>query len=126
MNTYRPRLVHPAALSSTGRGLAALTERSVSPDRKVTHAIFWSRTLGCDNAAVPHSQQVGRLATVADFGTAWACAMLKDSMDGPFHCCITKVARVSNAHEADWGLPTMRVVERGQTRLAVLDLALAM
>jgi protocatechuate 3,4-dioxygenase beta subunit len=36
-----------------------------------------------------------------------------------------KGKRITNAQEADWGLPTMKVVERLQTRLAVLDVALA-
>ena len=35
-----------------------------------------------------------------------------------------KVKRIPNAQEADWGLPTMKIVERRQTRLAVLDLAM--
>lgn len=33
--------------------------------------------------------------------------------------------RITNAQEADWGLQTMRVVQRAQTRLAVMDLVLA-
>lgn len=36
-----------------------------------------------------------------------------------------KVRRISNAQEADWGLPTMKIVERQQTRLALLDLSLS-
>lgn len=36
-----------------------------------------------------------------------------------------KGKRVTNAQEADWGLPTMKVIERQQTRLAVLVLALS-
>ncbi len=36
-----------------------------------------------------------------------------------------KGKRIANAQEADWGLPTMKFVERQQTRLVVLDLALA-
>jgi protocatechuate 3,4-dioxygenase beta subunit len=35
-----------------------------------------------------------------------------------------KGKRIANAQEADWGLPTMKIVERQQTRLAVLDLVL--
>jgi protocatechuate 3,4-dioxygenase beta subunit len=35
-----------------------------------------------------------------------------------------KGPRITNAQEADWGLQTMTVHERPQTRLAVLDLAL--
>jgi hypothetical protein len=62
MNTHRRHLLHLAALSTTawalpGQGLAAVTERSGSPDRKVTHKAFWSNNLSCDNAAVPLSQQ---------------------------------------------------------------------
>jgi hypothetical protein len=34
-------------------------------------------------------------------------------------------AAADNAQEADWGLPTMMIVERSQTRLAVLDLAVS-
>jgi protocatechuate 3,4-dioxygenase beta subunit len=36
-----------------------------------------------------------------------------------------KGPRISNAQEADWGQPTMKVIERAGTRLAVLDLVLA-
>ncbi|MDZ7591259.1 MAG: hypothetical protein U5L05_11390 [Rubrivivax sp.] len=36
-----------------------------------------------------------------------------------------KAPRIRNAQEADWGPPTMKVVERAHTRLAVLDLVLA-
>ena len=32
--------------------------------------------------------------------------------------------RITNAQEASWALPTMKIIERQQTRLAVLDLAL--
>ncbi len=35
-----------------------------------------------------------------------------------------KGPRITNAQEADWGLQTMKVVQRGQTRLALLDVAL--
>ncbi len=92
MNTNRRRLVHLAALSTTawawpGQGVAAVTERSGSADRKVTHKTFWNNTLSCDNAAVPVSQPGGRLATVADFGAAQPCTMLKDSVEGPFYFC---------------------------------------
>jgi protocatechuate 3,4-dioxygenase beta subunit len=92
MNTHRRHLLHLAALSTTawalpGQGLAAVTERSGSPDRKVTHKAFWSNNLSCDNAAVPVSQQGGRLATLADFGGAQQCAMLKNSVEGPFFFC---------------------------------------
>ena len=36
-----------------------------------------------------------------------------------------KGKRITNAQEADWGLRTMKLVERQQTRLAVLDLVLS-
>jgi protocatechuate 3,4-dioxygenase beta subunit len=36
-----------------------------------------------------------------------------------------KSPRIRNAQEPDWGLPTMQVVERPQTRLALLDVVLA-
>ena len=36
-----------------------------------------------------------------------------------------KGKRIANAQEADWGLPTMKTVQRKQTRLAVRDLALS-
>jgi protocatechuate 3,4-dioxygenase beta subunit len=92
MNTNRRHLLHLAALSTTalalpGHGLAAVTERSGSPDRKVAHKTFWSNTLSCDNAAVPASQRSGRLATLADFGAAQQCRVLKDSVEGPFYFC---------------------------------------
>jgi protocatechuate 3,4-dioxygenase beta subunit len=93
MNTHRRRVIQLAASSATtawawpGRSFAAVTERSGAPDRKVTHTTFWRNTLSCDNAAVPHSQQGGRVATVADFGAAQACMMLKDSVEGPFYFC---------------------------------------
>lgn len=91
-NTHRRHLLQLAALSTAavalpGRGWAAVTDRSGSPDRKVTHKTFWRNTLSCDNAAVPLSQQAGRLATVADFGSAEPCSMLKDSAEGPFFFC---------------------------------------
>lgn len=92
MNSHRRHLLHLAALSTTAlavpsRALAAVTERSGSPDRKVTHTTFWRDTLSCDNAAVPVSQRSGRLATPADFGAAPPCAMLEDSIEGPFFFC---------------------------------------
>lgn len=92
MNTNRRHLLHLAALSTTalalpGRGLATVTERSGSPDRKVTHKTFWRNTLSCDNAAVPVSQRNGRVATLADFGGTQQCTMLKDSFEGPFFFC---------------------------------------
>lgn len=92
MDTNRRQLLHLAALSTTalalpGRALAAVTERSGSPDRKVTHTTFWRNTLSCDNTAVPVSQRSGRLATPADFGGAPPCTMLKDSFEGPFFFC---------------------------------------
>lgn len=91
-NNYRRHLLHLAALSTAavalpGRGWAAVTDRSGSPDRKVTHKTFWRDTLSCDNSAVPLSQQAGRLARVADFGSAETCSMLKDSVEGPFYFC---------------------------------------
>jgi protocatechuate 3,4-dioxygenase beta subunit len=92
MNTNRRHLVNLAALSTTalawpGLSLAAVTERSGSPDRKVTHKTFWSNTLSCDNAAVPLSLRSSRLATQVDFGGAQQCTMLKDSVEGPFYFC---------------------------------------
>jgi protocatechuate 3,4-dioxygenase beta subunit len=92
MNTNRRHLLHLAAVSTTawawpGRSAATVTERSGSPDRKVTHKTFWRNTLSCDNAAVPVSQRNGRLATLADFGSAQPCTMLKDSFEGPFFFC---------------------------------------
>lgn len=92
MNTNRRRLMHLAALSTTawawpGRGAAAVTERSGSPDRQVTHKTFWHNTLSCDNAAVPVSDRSTRLATVADFAGSQQCTMLKDSVEGPFYFC---------------------------------------
>ena len=92
MNTNRRHLLHLAALSTTalalpGRALATVTERSGSPDRKVTHTTFWRNTLSCDNAGVPVSQRNGRMASPADFGGAQQCTMLKDSVEGPFFFC---------------------------------------
>ena len=37
----------------------------------------------------------------------------------------TWVEGITNAQEADWGLPTMKTFQRPQARLAVLDLVLA-
>lgn len=98
MNPNRRHLLHLAALSTTawawpGQGLAAVNERSGAPDRKVTHQTFWNKTLSCDNAAVPASAQAGRLCTVADFGSAQACTMLKDSLEGPFYVCTNPATR---------------------------------
>jgi protocatechuate 3,4-dioxygenase beta subunit len=92
MTTNRRHLLRMASLATTawvwpGHSAAAVTERSGSPDRKVTHKTFWSNTLSCDNAAVPVSQRNGRLATPADFGSAQQCAVLKDSDEGPFFFC---------------------------------------
>jgi hypothetical protein len=36
-----------------------------------------------------------------------------------------KGPRISNAQEADWGLPTMKIALRPQTRMALLDLVLS-
>jgi protocatechuate 3,4-dioxygenase beta subunit len=92
MNTNRRHVLQLAAMSTTalalpGRALATVTERSGSPDRKVTHTTLWRNTLSCDNAGVPVSQRNGRLATPADFGSAQQCTMLKDSIEGPFYFC---------------------------------------
>lgn len=92
MNTNRRRLLHLAALSTSAWALpgslaAAVTERSGTPDRKVAHTTFLRNTISCDNGAVPVSQQGGRLATVADFGSAQPCTLLKDSFEGPFFFC---------------------------------------
>lgn len=92
MNTNRRRLLHLAALSTAawalpGRSPAAVTERSGSPDRQVTHKTFWNNTLSCDNAAVPVAERSTRLATIADFGGSPQCTMLKNSVEGPFYFC---------------------------------------
>ena len=92
MNTNRRHVLQLAALSTTALALpghlnAAVTERSGSPDRLVTHKTFWSNTLSCDNAAVPVSQRSTRLATIADFGAAQQCTLLKNSVEGPFFFC---------------------------------------
>lgn len=92
MNTHRRELLRLAALSAgalgaSSRALAAVTERSGSPDRRVTHATFWRQTLSCDNTGVPLSPRSGRLAMPADFGAAPSCTMLKDSLEGPFFFC---------------------------------------
>ena len=91
MNTNRRYLLHLAALSTAAwalpRSLAAVTERSGSPDRTVTHKTLWNDTLSCDNATVPVSERSTRLATLADFGGAQQCTMLKNSVEGPFFFC---------------------------------------
>ncbi|MBL8313223.1 MAG: hypothetical protein JNK55_05690 [Rubrivivax sp.] len=92
MNASRRHLLHlaalaTAALAASGRVRAAVTERSGSPERKVTHTTFWHNTLSCDNAGVPVSPRNGRLSTPADFGGAQQCTMLKDSVEGPFYFC---------------------------------------
>jgi protocatechuate 3,4-dioxygenase beta subunit len=92
MNTNRRHLLHLAALSTTalalpGHALATTTERSGAPDRKVAHKTPWRNTLSCDNTAMPVSQRSGRMVSVADFGSAQACTMLKDSFEGPFFFC---------------------------------------
>ena len=92
MNTNRRHVLQLAALSATALALpghirAAVTERSGSLDRLVTHKTLWNNTLSCDNAAVPVSQRSTRLATIADFGSTQQCTMLKDSVEGPFYFC---------------------------------------
>lgn len=92
LNSHRRHLLQLAAASTAtlalpDRALATVTERSGSPDRKVTHTTFWRNTLSCDNAAVPASRRDGRLATPADFGAAQSCTMMKDSLEGPFYFC---------------------------------------
>ena len=96
INTDRRQLLHLAAASTAawalpGHSLAAVTERSGSPDRLVTHKTFWGNTLSCDNAAVPVSERSSRLATLADFGGSPQCTMLKNSMEGPFFFCTMPV-----------------------------------
>ncbi len=39
------------------------------------------------SVSVPVSQQSTRLATLADFGGAQQCTMLKNSVEGPFFFC---------------------------------------
>ncbi len=92
MNTNRRRLLHLSALSTAalalpGCGIAAVSERSGSPDRPVVHRAPRSDNLSCDNAAVPASDPGSRLATLADFGQSTSCEMLTDSFEGPFFFC---------------------------------------
>lgn len=92
MNSNRRRLLQLAALSTTtlampGRLLAADADPSGSPDRRVTNRAFFGNTLSCDNAAVPVSERGTRLATLADFGGAQQCTMLKNTTEGPFFFC---------------------------------------
>lgn len=92
MNTSRRRLLQLAALSTTAwtltsRSAGAVTERSGSRDRQVTHKAAGNDALSCDNAAVPMSERSNRLATIADFGGSQQCRMLKDSFEGPFYFC---------------------------------------
>jgi protocatechuate 3,4-dioxygenase beta subunit len=92
MNTNRRRLLQFAALATTawavpGRSAGAVTDRSGSPDRRVTGQTPGNDALSCDNAAVPVSGRSTRLATVADFRGSQQCMMLKDSFEGPFYFC---------------------------------------
>ena len=92
MNPNRRRLLQLAALSTTAWALpgslsAQVTERSGSPDRRVSDKAFWSNTLSCDNAAVPVSERSARLATIGDFGGSQQCTMLKNAIEGPFFFC---------------------------------------
>lgn len=92
MNTNRRRLLQLATLSTTAWALpgslsAQVTERSGSPDRRVTHTAFLRNTISCDNAAVPVSAHATRLATLADFSGSQQCAMQKNTTEGPFFFC---------------------------------------
>lgn len=92
MNKNRRRLLRLAALSTTAWALpaslaAAVTERSGSPDRRVTHTTFLRNTISCDSAAVPVSERSARLATIADFSASQQCTMLKNAIEGPFFFC---------------------------------------
>ena len=62
--------------SSTPVSYTHLDVYKRQPDRKVTHKTFWSNTLSCDNAAVPVSQLSGRLATLADLGSAQQLSLI--------------------------------------------------
>lgn len=92
MNANRRRILHLAALATgswalPGRGAGAVTDRSGSPDRRVTYTAPGNDALSCDNAAVPVSEPSTRLSTIADFGGSQRCTMLKDSFEGPFFFC---------------------------------------
>jgi protocatechuate 3,4-dioxygenase beta subunit len=122
MNTNRRRLLHLVALSTTawawpGHGLAGVTERSGSPDRRVTHQSAPKDTLSCDNAAVPVSERSTRLATVADFGGSQRCAMLKDSFEGPFYFCINPgVADIARGRSGTPLTVALRAVDKATCR----------
>jgi protocatechuate 3,4-dioxygenase beta subunit len=95
MNTNRRRLLQLTALSTTAWALpgslavaaAADTERSGTPDRRVTNKAFWNNNHSCDNAAVPVSERGARLAALADFSGSQQCTMLKNATEGPFFFC---------------------------------------
>jgi protocatechuate 3,4-dioxygenase beta subunit len=131
MNTNRRRLLQLAALSTTGwalpgHGLAGVTERSGSPDRRVTQQADSNGALSCDNAAVPVSERGTRLATLADFDGAQRCTMLKDSFEGPFYFCTNPgIADIARGRS---GVPltvALRVVDKATCRPirdAVIDI----
>ena len=133
---------------------ATVTDARVRLIARSFHKTFWNNTQSCDNKVVPVSQRGARLATVADFGSIYpgyyveraiyihfkvhvgnrAFLTTQAFLPEPDNAAVVALApyklprkgkRITNAREADWGLPTMKVIERQQTRLAVLVLALS-
>ena len=66
----------------------------------------------------------GEIEAFMDGAKAYSAEAFPGMTMAPYHLP-RKVTRISNAQEADWGLQTMKIVERQGTRLALLDLALS-
>jgi len=131
MDTHRRRLLHLAALSTTALAMpgllrAADIDPSGSPDRRVTNRAFFGNALSCDSAAVPVSERGTRLATLADFGNAQQCTMLKNTTEGPFFFCtnpgIADIARGKPGVPLTMALRTVDAANCQPIRDAVIDI----
>ena len=84
-------------LSACGAGLK--TDHSGAPNRAVVDVAMMSGNLSCDNTAVPVSDALNRLSTIADFDADSHCAMIKDSFEGPFfYCTNPNSAEIAKGH----------------------------
>jgi protocatechuate 3,4-dioxygenase beta subunit len=71
--------------------LAGASSRALALDRPIASVTAAAERvlLNCDNTSVAVSSITSRLATLADFTTAASCAMLENSIEGPYFTCVS-------------------------------------
>lgn len=71
--------------------LMGLSSQALALDRPIASTTMVSQrvSLSCDNTSVALSNVAGRLAMVSDFTAAAHCAMLENSIEGPYFTCVS-------------------------------------